>query len=336
MPQLPRRTLLLSSGACVLAIATATLGTPAFSQAPAYPAKPILIKVAFPAGGPADASIRAASVVLQRGLGQTLVADSMPGANGSIAAMHVLNAVPDGYTLLGTTGIDFLVAPFTVATAKYQPANFKLLGVVGISDFVLVSSSAHAFKNIDELIDYARKPANKQLSIAHWGTGSAPHLVAADFQARAGIQLLEVPYKGAAPTITDVAGGQVDLTFIPLGGPTLGMIQNGKLRPIGVASAKRNPALPDVPAIGESAKLKDFEYSLWSALLAPPRTPDAVVARWTGAMNEWITSPENLARITTNASRRLDPMTPAQAAAFLKTEYDKFNRVARSLKLDPQ
>jgi len=262
---------------------------------------------------------------------------TMPGiVSGSLLTFIPAAGDYVNSALLGTTGIDFLVAPFTVATAKYQPANFKLLGVVGISDFVLVSSSAHAFKNIDELIDYARKPANKQLSIAHWGTGSAPHLVAADFQARAGIQLLEVPYKGAAPTITDVAGGQVDLTFIPLGGPTLGMIQNGKLRPIGVASAKRNPALPDVPAIGESAKLKDFEYSLWSALLAPPKTPDAVVARWTGAMNEWITSPENLARITTNASRRLDPMTPAQAAAFLKTEYDKFNRVARSLKLDPQ
>lgn len=336
MTPLSRRKLLMSSGVCVVATAAATIGTAAFPQAPTYPSKPIVIKVAFPAGGPADASVRAANIVLQRGLAQTLLADNMPGANGSIAAMHVLNAAPDGYTLLGTTGIDFLVAPFTVASAKYQPGSFRLLGVTGISDFVLVSSPAHAFKNVDELIAYARKPGNKELSIAHWGTGSAPHLVGADFQSRTGIKLLEVPYKGAAPTITDVAGGQVDLTFIPLGGPTLGMIQNGKLKPIGVASSKRNPALPDVPALGESRSLKDFEYSLWAAVLAPPKTPDAVVARMTAAMNEWVVSPENLARITANASRRLDPMTPTEAAAFLKTEYDKFNRVARSLKLDPQ
>ena len=328
---LPRRLFLQFS-----ALAVAGFGASRPAMAQAYPAKPIVIKVAFPPGGPADASIRAATVVLQRNLGQNLLADNMPGANGSLGAMNVLNATPDGYTLLGTTGTDFLVAPSTIASAKYQPDSFKLLGVVGISDFVLVSSPAHNFKNVDELIDHAKKPGNKELSIAHWGTGSTPHLVAADFQARTGTKFLEVPYKGAAPALTDVAGGQVDLTFLPLGGSTLGMIQNGKLKPIGLATDRRNPALPQVAAFNESRHLANFEYSLWSAVLAPPKTPEPIVARLTSALNEWSASPENLARITANGSRRLEPMTVAQAAAFLKSEYDKFNRVARSLKLDPQ
>jgi tripartite-type tricarboxylate transporter receptor subunit TctC len=332
MQEISRRRL-LSTGA--FGLLGAGLGIPVFSQTP-YPSKLITIKVAFPAGGPADVSVRAATVVLQRSLGQTLISDNMPGANGSIAANFVQKAAPDGYTLLGTTGIDFLVAPFTIATAKYEPASFKLVGVTGISDFVLVSSTAHSFKNVDELIDYAKKPGNRQLSIAHWGTGSAPHLVAADFQARAGIRFLEVPYKGAAPTVSDLSGGQIDLTFVPLGGSTLGMITSGRIKPVGLASSKRNPALPDVPTIGESRSLKNFDYSLWAALLAPPKTPDDVVTRLTNSMNEWVVSPENLARITANASRRLDPMTTAQAADFLKTEYGKFNRIARSLKLDPQ
>jgi tripartite-type tricarboxylate transporter receptor subunit TctC len=328
---LPRRHLLL---------AASLLGLPALAPLAnaqeAYPAKPIVIKVAFPAGGPADASIRAAAVVLQRNLKQNLLADNMPGANGSISAMAVLRAQPDGYTLLGTTGTDFLLAPTTIATARYQPDSFKLVGVVGISDFVLVSSPAHSFKSLEELVDHAKNPANKQLSIAHWGIGSAPHVVGADFQARTGARFLEVPYKGAAPTLTDVAGGQVDLTFVPLGGPTLGMIQTGKLKPIALASRTRNPALPNVPTIGESARAPNFEYSLWSALLAPPKTPDAVLERLNAAMNEWIASPENLARITTNASRKLDPMTPAQAAAFLKSEHQKYAAVARTLKIEPQ
>jgi tripartite-type tricarboxylate transporter receptor subunit TctC len=332
MQQISRRRL-LSTGA--LGLAGASLGLPAFSETP-YPSKLITIKVAFPAGGPADVSVRAATVVLQRSLGQTLIADNMPGANGSIAANFVRKAAPDGYTLLGTTGIDFLVAPFTISTAKYEPASFRLLGVTGISDFVLVSSTAHSFKNVDELIDYAKKPDSKQLSIAHWGPGSAPHLVAADFQARAGIKFLEVPYKGAAPTVSDLSGGQIDLTFVPLGGSTLGMITSGRIKAIGLTSNKRNAALPDLQTIGESRSLKNFDYSLWAAVLAPPKTPDDVVARLTTAMNEWVVSPENLARITANASRRLDPMTTAQAAEFLKTEYDKFNRIARALKLDPQ
>lgn len=301
-----------------------------------YPARPITVKVAFPAGGPADVSIRAANVVLQRSLGQPLVSENVPGATGSISAMAVLKANADGYTLLGTTGTDFLVAPFTIASAKYQPESFRLLGVVGISDFVLVSSVAHSFRNIDDLIDYARKAGSKELSLAHWGAGSTPHIVGADFQARTGTKFLEVPYKGAAPALTDVSGGHVDLAFVPLGGSTLDMIQSGKVKAIALASERRNPALPDVPTVSESLRVRNFEYSLWSALFAPPDTPESIVARLTDALNEWVSSPENLARIRTNASRRLDPMSVAQAAIFLRREHEKFNAIARSLNLDRQ
>lgn len=320
----------LAAAACFAASAVLA------AAAEPYPTKPILIKTAFPAGGPADASIRAASVVLQRALGQPLISENLPGANGSLAAMNVLRATPDGYTLLGTTGTDFLVAPLTMAAAKYKLDHFRLIGVVGISDIVLVSSAAYAFKNVDELIDHAKKHATKPLSIAHWGSGSTPHLVAADFQARTGTSFNEIPYKGAAPVLAHIGGSQVDLTFVPLGGPVLGMIQSGKLKAIGLASDKRNPALPDVPTLNESRHLKNFEYSLWSAVLAPANTPEPVVARLTSAMNEWVSSPENATRIATNASRRLEPMSVQQAAAFLKSEHDKFNLVAKSLKLDPQ
>lgn len=301
-----------------------------------YPSRPITIKVAFPAGGPADVSIRAANVVLQRNLGQPLVAENILGATGSISAMAVLKANADGYTLLGTTGSDFVTAPFTIATAKYQPDSFRLLGVVGISDFVLVSSVAHSFGNIDDLIDYAKNPANKELTLGHWGKGSTAHIVGADFQARTGTTFLEIPYKGGAPALSDMSGQHLDLTFAPLAGSTLELIQSGKIKAIAVTSEKRNSALPDVPTISESTRVKDFEYSIWSALFAPPNTPEPIAARLTEALNEWVASPENLARINLNASRRLEPMSAAQAAAFLKREQEKFSAIIRSLKLDPQ
>lgn len=307
-----------------------------FAQGQGYPNKPIVIKVAFPTGGPADASIRSSIVVLQKNLGQNLIAENIPGANGSIGAMNVLNSTPDGYTLLGTTGSDFLTAPIIISSAKYDPEKFKLLGVVGISDFVLISSPKFSFKNIDEVIEFLKKPGNPGLSIAHWGSGSSPHLVGADLQSIAGVKFLEIPYKGAAPAIVDVAGGQVDLTFAPLGGSTLGMIQSGKVKAIALASDKRNPALPDVPTINESKQIKNFEYSVWSAIFAPPKTPDTIVERLTMALNDWVISPENQARISANASRRLDPMSTSQAAVFLKNQNEKYSRITKSLNITQQ
>ncbi len=331
MYTLNRRYLLLSGTS---ALASARFGV--LAQTP-FPGKPIMIKVAFPAGGPSDASVRAASVILQRNLGQPVLADNMPGAGGAIAATFVSRALADGYTLLGTTGTDLLASPFTIPSAKYKASDFRLLGVTGISDFMLASSPSLGIQSVDDLITYAKTPGNRQLSIAHWGTGSAAHIVAADFQARTGIKFLEVPYKGVAPSMVDMAGSQVDLGFMPLGaGPSLGMLQNGKLKAIGLAGPVRNPVVPNLATFNESQGVKNFEHTLWVGLLAPAKTPDAVVERLTAAMNEWIISPENKARMATTASGRLDPMTPAQAEAFLKSEAEKISRVARALKLLPE
>jgi tripartite-type tricarboxylate transporter receptor subunit TctC len=330
--QLSRRRLLQAACGAVPAMLVPSLLR---AEAP-YPGKPIVVKVAFPAGGPADDSIRAAAVVMKRSLGQNVIADNLPGASGSICAMNVLRGANDGYTLLGTTGIDFLVAPLTIASAKYSPEKFRLAGFSGISDFILVSNPSLSFKNVDEVIAYAKNPKNRPLSLAHWGPGSAPHLVGADFQARTGVRFLEVPYKGAAPVTSDIAGAQVDLTFIPMGGPTYGMIKAGRFRPIGVASKARHPSLPDVPALSEYKDLADFEYSQWAGVLAPPNTPDAVTARVVEAMNAWVGSPENRTRRAVNLQRAIEPMTMAQAQAFLSNEHAKLTRIARSLRLAGQ
>jgi tripartite-type tricarboxylate transporter receptor subunit TctC len=306
------------------------------SIAQSYPTKLLTVKVAFPAGGPADVSIRAANVVLERYLGKTIVTENIPGANGSIAVTAVLKAPADGYTLLGTTGSDFMTAPATISSARYEPEKFKLIGIVGESDFVLLSSKAHSFKTIDELVDYALKPGSKELILAHWGAGSSPQVVGADFQARTGTKFLEVPYRGAAPVIADMLGGHIDLAFAPLGGSTLSLIQTGQVNAIGIASAERNPALPTVPIISEGAKVGKFEHSVWSALFAPPGTPDDVVVRLNDALNVWSASEENLARVKANASRPVAPMDVSQAMIFFKSEHEKYLTVLGSLSLKPQ
>jgi tripartite-type tricarboxylate transporter receptor subunit TctC len=329
MKTLTRR--LLDATIVVVALCAAAAAT-----AQPYPNKTILIKVAYPPGFGVDASVRPSAPVLQRVLGQPLVIDNMPGANGSIAAMNVLNASPDGYTLLATAGPDFVVAPLIVASAKYTSASFKLIGSFGIADMVLVSHPDRPFNNLNALLEQLQKPGAKELSIAHWGQGTLAHLAAAEFQGRVGVKLLEVPYKGIAPVATAVGGGEVDLAFVPLAGPILGMIQTGRIKAIAIASAKRHPLLPDLATLSEHARFKKFEFGIWTAVFAPARTPDAVVARLTKAFNEWNDSPEFLALATAQGFRKLDSMTPQQAAAFLRAEDEKFISIAKTLNLVPQ
>lgn len=301
-----------------------------------YPIKPILIKIGYPAGAGVDAAVRPSVPVLQRALGQNLVVENMPGASGSIAAMNVLNAAPDGYTLLATNGTDLAVAPLTVASAKYTSDSFKLIGSFGSADMVLVSHPDRPFNNLNALVEQMQKPGAKELSIAHWGQASLAHLAADELQKRVGVKLLEVPYKGIAPIATAVGGGEVDLAFVPLGGPILGMIQTGRIKAIAIASTKRHPLLPELATLSEHARFKSFEFGIWAGLLAPARTPDSVVARLNKAFHEWNDSPEFLALVNGQGLRKPDPMTPQQAAAFLRAENEKFINIAKTLNLVPQ
>jgi tripartite-type tricarboxylate transporter receptor subunit TctC len=308
----------------------------ATAAAQPYPNKSILIKVAYPAGFGVDASVRPSAPVLQRALGQNLVIDNMPGANGSIAAMNVLNASPDGYTLLATAGPDFVVAPLTVASAKYTFDSFKLIGSFGSADMVLVAHPDRPFDTLNALVEQMQKPGAKELSIGHWGQGTLAHLAAAEFHGRLGAKLLEVPYKGIAPLATAVGGGEVDLAFVPLAGPILGMIQTGRIKAIAIASAQRHPLLPDLATLSENARFKNFEFGIWTGLFAPARTPDAVVARLSKAFHEWNDSPEFFALATAQGLRRLDSMTPQKAASFLRAESEKFINIAKTLNLVAQ
>jgi tripartite-type tricarboxylate transporter receptor subunit TctC len=318
----------------VVGVLTLILGPPV--TADDYPTRPITVKIAFPAGGPADVSIRTANAMIHRRFGQPLIAENVSGAAGSIGAMMVLKAKPDGYTLLGTAGTDLVAAPFTIVAAKYQPSAFKLVGLTAMADFILVSNPSIPFKNVDELIVYAKTTGNKELTLAHWGKGSTAHLVGADFQSRIGATFLEVPYKGVAPALSDLAGGHADLTFAPLSGPTLELIQSGTVKAIALASDKRSPFLPDVPTINESAQLRNFEHGIWSGIFAPADTPEPIIGRLNAAMQEWVVSAENQDRLAKNGARPMVAMDVQQAAAFFRVEQQKIETIVRSIKLDPQ
>lgn len=319
----------IRSAATVLILTTCAWHASAQSV---YPNRPVVVRMAYPAGGPADSALRDVLPVLQREIGQPVVVENMPGANGSIAAMNVQNAAADGYTLLGTVTSDLILAPLIIPTAKYKPQAFQPVGLLGSGDLVLLSGPAHDFRSADQLIEYA-KSSGKEMSIGNWGAGSLTHVAAADFAVRGGIKLLHVPYKGAAPIIPDLGSGQIDLSFAPMGGSIVGLIKAGIVKPVAIAADKRNPLLPDVPTINESKHFKDFTYAARSAVFAPPGTPEAVIARLNKAMNVYIASAEGRARQVTIGASPLEPLSVKQMNELFQAESATMTRAANATKL---
>jgi tripartite-type tricarboxylate transporter receptor subunit TctC len=298
--------------------------------------KPLTIRVAWPAGGAVDVTFRQLQPALQDGLGRTVVVENLPGLGGALGAMNVASAAPDNGVVLGTSGPDLILAPLSIATAKYSPESFKLVAPLGTTDFVLLSASKHSFKNVDELVAYVRKPDNPALSIGNIGHGSSSHIAAADFEARIGAKLMAVPYKGTTSMVPDLVGGQIDLAFLPLAGAVVGLLKSGKVKAIGIASEQRNPDLPEVATLNEGRSLQSFSHSVWSGLFVPTRVPDAEVARLNRASAQALGKPEFLRFVRENSSRVLGPLDTVQAAHFFRDETAKMRAVAKSINLQAQ
>lgn len=318
------------------AVALALCIAGALAQAQPTSNKPLVLKVAYPPGGPADVAARKLQAPLQAMLGQTVIVENVPGANGSIGASNVLNAPPDGQTLLVTTGNDMILAPLAIAQVKYKSDAYRLLVPIFPADFALVTNADHAFAGIDELIEQAKKPRDKELSVGSWGRGSAPYLVAADFSAATGARLLDVPYKGVAPVTQALLSKEIDMAFVPVSASMIELVRTGKIKVIGVANTERNPFLPNVPTLSEGRTLKNFVYSAWAAVFVPTSVPQPVAAKLSAQLGEVVKSDDFQRFLKESAALPVAPMTLPQAAAYYQNETDKFQRIARAVKLEPQ
>jgi tripartite-type tricarboxylate transporter receptor subunit TctC len=256
--------------ACVLSCATA-----AFAQT--YPTRPIRLISPYAPGGGSDTLARVIATRLTESWGQPVIVENRPGAAGSIGAEAAAKATPDGYTILVTPNAVLTINPHIYAKLRYDPIrDFAPITVATNSPYLLVVHPAVPAANAKELIAYARaKPG--QLSYSSSGNGSSTHLAGVLFSQLAGIQLLHVPYKGAAPAIVDLLGGQIQMRFSSVV-PVLPHLRSGKLRALGISSAKRYAPLPEIATINENA-LPGFVVESWYGILAPARTPRAIVTR---------------------------------------------------------
>ena len=309
-----------------LSAALAFLGLAGAAHAQDYPSRTVKIVVAFPAGGPTDFVARVLADKLKGALGQSVIIENKLGANAAIGAESVAKSDPDGYTLFFTTAGAVVINPHMRANLPYDPIkDFAPITLVVNTMEVLVVKSDTPMKSATDLVAFAKSRPDG-IAMASTGIGSPPHLALELFKGSSGANVLHVPYRGAAPAVTDVVGGQVHAMFADL--PVLmPQIKGGTLRPIGVGSKRRASVLPDVPTLDEQG-IKDVYADNWYALFAPAKTPAPVIAKLNAAVNAVLKDPETAKKLIEAGA---DPAagTPEQLAEFLKSELERWGKVVK-------
>ena len=298
---------------------------PLAALAQTYPSRPVRMIVGFPPGGPTDLVARLVAQHLSETLGQQVVTDNRPGAGGSVAGLLMVMAAPDGHTLFTASNGEIAISPNLYRKMSYNPAkDLAPVSRVGSSQLVLLVHPAVAAQSVKELVALAKsKPGT--INFASSGIGSTAHLSAELFKTMAGIDIVHVPYKGAAPALADLMGGQVHMLITGFSA-ALTHIKSGKLRALGVTGASRVKAMPDLPTIGET--VAGYQISSWYGVFAPAGTPAAIINRLHGEIAAMLKRPDMNDRFI---SLGLEPeaSTPQAFAAQVKEEIAKWAKIIK-------
>jgi tripartite-type tricarboxylate transporter receptor subunit TctC len=293
------------------------------AQAQDYPTRPVRVVIAFPPGGPTDFVGRLVTDKMSAALGQRVYIENRAGAAGTVGADNVAKADPDGYSLFLTTSGAVTIAPH-IQSVPYDPLrDFAPVALVTKVTEVLVVTPKLGIKTVKELVALAKEKPGA-VAFASTGIGSPPHLAQELLDVSANVKFLHVPYRGAAPALTDLLGGQVQVLAADL--PVLiAQIQAGALIPIGAAADKRDALLPDVPTLAEQG-YPNTEASNWYALLAPAKTPPAVIAKLNKAVSDALNDPEVHDKLVKAGATPVGG-TPESLGTFMKSEYEKWGKV---------
>jgi tripartite-type tricarboxylate transporter receptor subunit TctC len=313
---------------CITALAAslAVLASPLAPAQSSYPAQPIRIVVPFPPGGATDIMARAAAQKMNEAWKQSVVVDNRPGAGGNIGSELVAKAPADGYTLeMGTVGTHAINASLYAKMPYDHVKDFTPIVLVAAVPNVLVVHPSVPVNSVQELIAYAKANPGK-INFASSGAGTSIHLSGELFKVMAGVQMTHVPYKGSAPALTDLLGGQVQIMFDNLP-PSLPHIKAGKLKALAVTTLERAPALPDVPTIAESG-LPGFDSSSWFGLLAPAGTSREIVVKVNGEIARWLATPEAKEKLTSIGAIAKGG-TPEDFVQHIASETAKWQKVVK-------
>ena len=315
----------------MLAASAALWSMPGFAEdASSYPNRPVRLIVPWPVGGATDVMARIVAEKLSTKLGQPLVVENKPGATGYIGTQQVIQAAPDGYTLLAMAASLHSFTPSVARTMPFDP----VAGITPVSVFVTFPSVlavpvTSPFKTVGDLVEAARAAPGK-LTFGSSGTGSAAHLIPELLATSTGVQFLHVPYKGAAPALTDLMGGQITFVIDSIPSP-LPQVRNGRLKALAVTSAQRSAALPGVPTIAET--MPGFEAIIWLGIGGPPGLPSAIADKLCAALREIARDPAYIAQVEALGANAAASESPQAFKAFMTAQRSLWEKVVADAKI---
>ena len=317
-----------------LGICVAGLSVAPAALAQSYPTKPVRVIVPYPPGGVGDTTMRAIAQQLSESLGQPFVIDNKPGASQMIGADAVAKAAPDGYTLFLGSVTSLAINVSSQKKMPYDPVkDFAPVSMLYFSPMYLVVNPAVPAQSVKELVALAKAQPGK-LSFASIGQGGSIHLAGEMFKSMAGVDITHIPYKGSAPALTDIIGGQVSLMF-DAGVSALPQVRAGKLRALAITTAKRVDSTAELPTVAEAGGLPNYEATLWFGLVAPAATPRDIVNRLSQELAKILRQPALQARFA-NLGVEFSASSPDEFATYIRAETLKWGKVFRDAKVEQE
>lgn len=330
-PNITRRDLLLATAWT----AGTALSGPAMAQVPS--AGTTSIMVPYPAGGASDAIARIINTPLAKELGQTVLVENLGGVSGALGAQKVLNAPANGQFIYQGSPNEVILAPLANAAVKFVSEDFQLIQLISYAPIVLVARNDLPANSVDELITLARQSSkDKPLTYGSVGIGSLYHVIAEHLGQVIQARLDHVPYKGGAPLLQDLAGSNVDFTFLPHFAAIDGMVATGRIKILGQVGASRAATLPKIPTFNEGKLIKDFNFSIWTGFMIKKGTPADVVTRLQKAIQETLTQPKVIESLTAQSQIVAKPMTLGDSARFYAAETANYRKLAKTVGITPQ
>jgi tripartite-type tricarboxylate transporter receptor subunit TctC len=312
------------------AVVSMALALPASAQT--YPSRNITIVVGYAPGGTGDFISRIVGNKLAEKFNRTVVVENRSGASGAIAAQFVVNAKPDGYTILGGQTPEMAINPHFMKGNIDVERDLVPIALGGVVPLALVVPKDAPYSTVPDMLKAAQTP--KGLLFASAGTGTPGHFAGEVLKRASHGNMTHVPYKGASPALADLLGSHVDFYF-PGFPAALPFVKNGQMKMLAVSTAQHAATAPDVPTVSEAAGIKDFDFSLWGGFFAPRGTPKEIVAQLNGAINEVLALPDIKAKMA-DAGADIIPMSVDQFAAFMKRESEKYQRIIQETGIKPE